>query len=410
MFALNLLYFILYLVGTHNLSEFKNKKVALVLSGGVVKAAAWHLGVTLALEELGFTLKSNKNSALDEFNVKRSLEVDTYVGSSAGAMISIMLACGLTSQEIINGVLGLKKGEMNKLTYKDMFHLHKRRSKPTYSNSHQPLEEFPTIIRKLVQPFLSFPGLFSTDGARKYLLNNVLTVDTFEEFIPDLFVVATQLDHSRKVIFSKYNYPNPSHDSTAVYYTGTSVSDAAAASMSVPPFYAPYPINNIKTDQTDYYIDGEIRETLSTHVAEDNNCDIIISSWTHTPYHYHDEVGSLVNYGLTSISIQSIYLLIQKKIVASRAKRATAIDILNTVSEYMKSEKFSNKHRREILSVLERKLNVNPNIKLVDIYPDHHDYKLFFANSFSLNPDVASYVVKAGYKRTMQLLSEPEFL
>lgn len=397
-------------MGKHNLSEFKNQKVALVLSGGVVKAAAWHLGVTLALEELGFTLKSNKNSAIDEFNVKRSLEIDTYVGSSAGAMISIMLACGLTPQEIINGVLGLKKGEMKKLSYKDMFHLHKRQSKPTYTSSHQPLEEFPTLIRKLVQPFLSFPGLFSTDGAKKYLLENVLSVDSFEEFIPDLFVVATQLDHSRKVIFSKYNYPNPSHDSTAVYYTGTKVSDAAAASMSVPPFYAPYPIFNSKTNQTDYYIDGEIRETLSTHVAEDNNCDIIISSWTHTPYHYHDEVGSLVNYGLQSISIQSIYLLIQKKIVASRAKRATAIDILNTVSDYMKSEKFANKQRREILAILERKLNVNPNIKLIDIYPDHHDYKLFFANSFSLNPDIASYTVKAGYKRTMQILSEPEFL
>ena len=105
-----------------NLNEFKNKKTALVLSGGVVKAAAWHLGVTLALEELGFTLKSNKNSAKGELNVPRSLEVSSYVGSSAGAMISVFLASGLTPQEIINGVLGLKKGEMKKLSYRDMFH------------------------------------------------------------------------------------------------------------------------------------------------------------------------------------------------------------------------------------------------------------------------------------------------
>ena len=393
-----------------NLNEFKNKKTALVLSGGVVKAAAWHLGVTLALEELGFTLKSNKNSAKGELNVPRSLEVSSYVGSSAGAMISVFLASGLTPQEIINGVLGLKKGEMKKLSYRDMFHLHRRRSKPLYHHGHGLFESFPRPIRNLLQPFLSFPGLFSTEGARNYLLENVLSVDSFEDFIPDLFIVATQLDHSRKVIFSKYNYPNPTHDSTAVYYTGTKVSDAAAASMSVPPFHAPYPVQNQVTGETDYYIDGEIRETLSTHVAEDNNCDIIISSWTHTPYHYHDEVGSLINYGLPSIAIQSIYLLIQKKIVASRAKRATAIDILNTVSEYMKNEKFSQTYRRDILSILERKLNVNPNVKLIDIYPDHHDYKLFFANSFSLNPDSAAHAVKAGYKKAMQILSEPEFL
>jgi len=392
-----------------DLSEFKNKKTALVLSGGVVKAAAWHLGVALALEELGFTLKSNKN-ADDQFGYKRSLEIDTYVGSSAGAMISIFLACGYTPQEIINGVLGLNKSKMQKLSYKDMFHFSRKKMKPLRSDLFNPLEEFPSIIKHALKPFMGFSGLFSTEGIRQYLLNNILEFDTFEEFVPDLFIVGTQLDHSRKVIFSKYNYPNPSHDSTAIYYTGIPVSQAAAASMSVPPFYSPYPIENPITGELDYYIDGEIRETLSTHVAEDNGCDIIISSWTHTPYHYHDEVGSLVNYGLSHIAIQSIYLMIQKKIVASRAKRATAVDITNTISEYMKQEKFSNAHRKEILAIIERKLNVKSNVKLIDIYPDHHDYKLFFANSFSLNPNVAAHAVKSGYKKTMEILSDPEFL
>jgi len=393
-----------------NLSEFKNKKTALVLSGGVVKAASWHLGVALALEELGFNLKSNKNSTDDQFNLSRSLEISTYVGSSAGAMIAIFLASGFTPQEVINGVLGLKSSRMKKLSYKHIFHLAKKKSKPLNSDIYHPLDEFPPIIRNLIKPFSSFSGFFSTEGVRKYLIDHVLDVDSFEEFVPDLFIVGTQLDHSRKVIFSKYNYPSPSHDATACYYTGTSISDAAAASMSVPPFYTPYPIKNPKTGEMDYYIDGEIRETLSTHVAEDNGCDIIISSWTHTPYHFFDEIGSLANYGLPSIAIQSIYLMIQKKIVASRARRATANDIMNTVSGYMKSENFTERHRREILAILERKLNFKKNVKLIDIYPDHQDYKLFFGNSFSLNPKVAAHTVKAGYKKTMQVLSQPEFL
>lgn len=394
----------------YNLSEFKNKKIALVLSGGVVKAAAWHIGVTLALEELGFTLMSNKNSDKNDNVIKRSLEIGTYVGSSAGAMISIFLAAGFTPQEIINGAFGLTSSDMKRLTYFHMFYLHKRKYKPKMKDLYHPLEDFPPFIRSVLKPFLGFPGLFSTEGVRKYLLDGILDVDTFEEFVPDLFVVGTQLDHSQKTIFGRYNYPNPSHDSTATYQTGVKVSDAAAASMSVPPFYAPYPIKNPNTDEINYYIDGEIRETLSTHVAEDNGCDIIISSWTHTPYHYHDEVGSLINYGLPSIAIQSIYLLIQKKIVASRAQRATAIDILSTVSEYMKQEKFSNAHCRDILAILERKLNINPNVKLIDIYPDHHDYKMFFGNSFSLNPKSAQHAVKSGYKKAMQVLSQPEFL
>jgi predicted acylesterase/phospholipase RssA len=388
-----------------DLNELKNKKIALVLSGGVVKAAAWHLGVTLALEELGFSLKSNKNSSPAQDLNQKSLEIGTYVGSSAGAMICVFLAAGYTPQDVIQATLGIKGSRLKGISYKDMFYIKRPDLRAPKSDLYFPLDGFPTLLKNFLKPIISVPGFFSTEGVRQYLLANIIEKDTFEDFAADLFIVATQLDHSRKVIFSKYNYPNPSHDSTSVYYTGTNVSFAAAASMSVPPFYTPYPIRNRLTNGIDYYIDGEIRETLSTHVAEDNGCEVIISSWTHTPYHFHDEVGSLVNYGLPAIAIQSIYLMIQKKIVASRAERAKAIDIIDTVNDYMKMEKFSQNHRREIMAILQRKLNINPKVKLIDIFPNHHDYKLFFANSFSLNSKVSAHAVEAGYKRTMQILS-----
>jgi predicted acylesterase/phospholipase RssA len=387
-----------------DLNEIKNKKIALVLSGGVVKAAAWHLGVTLALEELGFTLKTNKNSISGNDVNPRSLEIGTFVGSSAGAMICVYLASGYSPQDIIQATLGLKGSKLRGITYKDMFNIKRPKLRAPKSDLYHPLEGLPVILKNLLRPVISLPGLFTTEGVRQYLIDNVIENDTFEDFASDLFIVATQLDHSRKVIFSKYNYPNPTHDSTSVYYTGTNVSYATAASMSVPPFYCPYPIKNKTTNEVEYYIDGEIRETLSTHVAEDNGCDVIISSWTHTPYHFHDEVGSLVNYGLPPIVIQSIYLLIQKKIISSRAERAKAIDIIDTVNDYMKKEKFSSDHRREIMAILQRKMNINPKVKLIDIYPSHHDYKLFFANSFSLNSNVSAHAVEAGYKRTMQIL------
>lgn len=387
-----------------DLNDLKNKKIALVLSGGVVKAAAWHLGVTLALEELGFSLKSNKTVSSELEINQRSLEIGTYVGSSAGAMICVYLASGYTPQDVIQATLGIKGSKLRGINYKDMFYIKRPKLKAPRPDLYTPLEGLPTILKNVLRPVISLPGFFSTEGIREYLLKNVIDIDTFDSFVPDLFIVATQLDHSRKVIFSKYNYPNPGHDSTSVYYTGTNVSYAAAASMSVPPFYCPYPIKNRHTNQVDYYIDGEIRETLSTHVAEDNGCDVIISSWTHTPYHFHDEVGSLIHYGLPPIAIQSIYLMIQKKIVSSRAERAKAIDIIDTVNDYMKMEKFSQTHRREIMAILQRKLNINPKVKLIDIFPDHHDFKLFFANSFSLNSKVSAHAVEAGYKRTMQIL------
>lgn len=386
-----------------DLSDLKNKKTALVLSGGVVKAASWHLGVTLALEELGFSYKTNKTPEDTDTHSQKGLEISTFVGSSAGNLINLFLTNGYTPQDVIDSFLKVKNSKLRPISYKEMLFLKSVKLMPKKSGLFDPFEEFPMGIRHLLKPLMTFSGFFTTHGLGQYLDEFVLKHQNFEDYAADIFVIATQLDHSRKVIFSKFNYPKPSHDSTAVYYTGIPIAEAASASMSVPPFYSPYPVKNNHTGQIDYYIDGEIRETLSTHVAEDNGCEYIISSWTHTPYHYHDEVGSLANYGLYAICVQAIYLMIQKKIVASRSRRLVARDIINTVNDYMKDQKFSNSHRKDIVSILERKLNFNSNVKLIDIYPDHHDYQLFFSNSFSLNPKNTAHAMRAGYKKTMEV-------
>lgn len=380
-----------------DLSPFKSSKIALVLSGGVVKAASWHLGVALALEELGFNLKNNESAEDDPYLI------GTYVGSSAGALINTYFASGFKPIDVIESSLRRPDARLSSLSYKDMLSLKKPIRGASRGTSYDPFDGFPPFLKRILSPVLSINGLFSTQGIHDYLLKHVLLSTRFEDYKSDVFVVATQLDHSRKVIFSKYKYPNPHHDNTAHYYTGVGIADAVAASTAVPPFYAPFPIKNPQTGQLEYYIDGEIRETLSTHVAVDNGCNLVISSWTHTPYHYHDEIGSLISYGLPAICTQAIYLMIQKKIVASRARRLASEDIINTVNDYMKSHKFEEKHRKNIVSILERKLNFDPKVKFIDIFPDHDNYNIFFQNSFSLGPDKTSKVVSMAYKRTMEV-------
>jgi predicted acylesterase/phospholipase RssA len=386
-----------------DISNFKNKKTALVLSGGVVKAAAWHIGVAWALEDLGFVFKHNNSEPNPD------LEISTYVGSSAGSLVNLFFASGYSPLDVIDSFVNKEDSILKSIGYKDMLSLKRPGIKPNNPNLYDPLDGFPGLLKKLLKPVLSTSGFFTTQGLNDYIKNHVIKSNNFSDYDADLFVVATQLDHSRKVIFSKYNYPRPAHDATAHFYTGIPISEAVTASMSVPPFYSPYPIKNTYTGQTDYYIDGEIRETLSTHVAVDNSCDFIISSWTHTPYHYQDEVGSLVNYGLPAICVQAIYLMIQKKIVESRARRLASEDILNTVNSYMKSNKFDEIHRRHITSILERKLNYRQGVHLIDIYPKHENFDLFFMNSFSLNPEKTSKLVKAGYKRTLEIFKHHEW-
>ncbi len=385
-----------------DIDNFKGKKVALVLSGGVVKAAAWHIGVGLALDELGFTLKSNHSPP-------SPLEISTYVGSSAGALISLYYASGFSPRDIINAHLYKDSKVLAPVTYKDMLSFKSDTPRPPKGNSYEPFSEFPFFIKSVINPLLNFNGLFSTTGLKRYLEKEVLISNNFEDYKSDVFVIATQLDHSRKVVFSKYKYPRPYHDKTVSYYTNTPISECVAASMSVPPFYSPSPVKNPVTGKTDYYIDGEIRETLSTHVAVDNSCDVIISSWTHTPYHFQSEIGSLVNYGLPAIATQAIYLMIQKKIVSSRAKRAASADILDTVNEYCKGNRIDEIHRRNLLQILERKLNYKPHIHYIDIFPTHENYDIFFKNSFSLHPNNMRDLVKLGFQRTMEIFRRHEW-
>ena len=51
-------------------------------------------------------------------------------------------------------------------------------------------------------------------------------------------------------------------------------------------------------------------------------------------------------------------------------------------------------------------MNYNPNVKFIDIYPDHSHYKLFFTNSFSLDPNEAKYIMTAGYKKTLEVFKK----
>ena len=387
-------------LNTVDISPFKNKKTSLVLSGGVVKAGAWHLGVAHALEDLGFTFASISNPKPD-----CDYTISSYVGASAGSLINMYFANGFTPTDVIKSFLRDDHAAVRSFSYRDMLSLKRPIKNGNKNPLYEPFHEFPLGIRHLIKPLVKFSGIFSTEGLRQYLLKDVIKSNNFDDY-PDMFIIATQLDHSRKVIFSKYQYPNPRHDTTAEYYTGHDVTDAVAASMSVPPFYAPFPIYNPQTKLTDYYIDGEIRETLSTHAAIDNGSDIVISSWTHTPYHFHDEIGSLVNYGMPAIAVQSIYLLIQKKIVSSRARIATNRDLLDSISSYMKDNKLGEIHRKKILKIVEKKLDYKPNVKLIDIYPDHHDYKTFFSSSFSLKKSVTEHLVQQGYNRTLEVLKD----
>src|ERR1700675_1032202 len=86
----------------------KNPKIALVLAGGAVTGGAFKLG----------GLK-----ALDDFLVNRkTTEFDTYVGLSAGAVLSAPLAAGVSPAEMVKSLAG-ESEQFSRLNGSDFYSL-----------------------------------------------------------------------------------------------------------------------------------------------------------------------------------------------------------------------------------------------------------------------------------------------
>lgn len=389
----------------------KNKKsIALVLSGGGVKAAAFHIGVCLALREKGF--KFVGGLAKDYVDEDPAPKIRTYVGSSAGSIISTFLASGYQVDDLIDAFeMGIKSKDrttsprLKPLTYWDIFSL----------DSPGLLKSIPSKLRKkslvtggfeaFLKNGLKFSGLFSVKGLEKYLRTNVLPTNKFSDLAANLYIVATRLNQSGKTVFGPVTGVTDSGETQYADYAN--ISDAAAASMALPPMFGPYGIKNDRGDMR-YFFDGEIRDTLSTHIAVDFGADLVISSYSIQPYKYSPKMGSLHEYGIPIIVNQALYQLVEQKIQRHIANQDTLKTIYNSVDGYFKQMDLPEEHREKLLEIICKKANYKPDVEYLYIHPNPQDYEMFFVDHFSLNRDILERIVKIGFKAALKTLRRYE--
>lgn len=390
------------------------KKVALVLSGGGVKAAAFHIGVCLALKEKGFTFAGGtKEMVRQRFPKDDPMTIRLYVGSSAGAFVATTLAAGYSVESLINAfqlgsgnTASYEKNDLDFLKpigYRDIFAI----------NGSGLLNLFPENLLKrslvtggieaMLKNGLKFNGLFSARGLEKYLRKQVLIDNEFARLGVDLFIVATQLNHTRKAIFG--NFAESSKTATTKYINYATISDAVAASTSLPPVFAPYGIDN-QSGKKIYYYDGEIRDTLSSHIAADYGADLVISSYSVQPYHYTNEMGSLHKYGIPVILNQALYQVIQQKIAKNIQYKSDIRSIYNAVDGYFKQANLPSEHREKILEIIKQRVNYRPEVDYIYINPRPQNYEMFFVDHFSLNPDILARIVRIGFKSAINVLRQ----
>jgi predicted acylesterase/phospholipase RssA len=397
------------------------KKIAFVCSGGATKAGAFHLGVALALQEHGFKFVGGLNPSPGALHHPAPMEISTYVGSSAGSVIASYLAAGYSLENIFNAFLNRKPTDpkdtlprvLPRLSYNAMFRLRAGLAREQIGQLAFLRMIYKAITEGDFQAILQLrwikaTGLFSTAGVEQFMREDVLPSNHFKDYIADLFIVATQLNHSRKVVFGKYSFEPPPSDLTCQYDSMVPISDACAGSTALPFIYAPYSIKNANGEEN-FYIDGEVRDTLSSHVAIDAGCDLVFASYTLQPYHYQKETGSLTQHGLPAILIQSLFLVIEQKINQHIHSKITQRKAINEVEAYCNQVGLADEHKKMILSILERELYHKRNVDTIYIHPDPEDEQMFFGEHFTLSQKKLAEYVKRGFKAGALTLKKYHF-
>lgn len=390
----------------------KNKrKIALVLGGGGIKAAAFHIGVCMALKEKKFLFAGgNAAEVKAHYPPDYARTIRTYVGSSAGAFIATMLAEGYPIDSLLNA-FEVGMGKHSHISAKDPYYLKPIGYRHIFNlNGKSLLKGIPSLLKKhnlisggleaFIKSGFKVNGLFTTDGIERYVRKG-FQYNSFQDLGVDLYIIATQLNHSRKVIFG--NFPESYKTRNTKYINYASISQAIAASTALPPVFSPYGIEKPK-GKTLYFFDGEIRDTLSAHIASDFDADLVISSYAMHPYHYTEEIGSLHTYGMPAIINQALYQVLQQKIDKHLEQQQSYKQIVNAVDGYFKQSGLPAEHKDKVIEIITSRIGFNPETDYINIHPDPNNYEMFFADHFSLNPTVLQKIVRAGFKAGIHAL------
>ena len=197
-----------------NINLSSKKKIALVLSGGGIKAAAYHIGVCLALKEKGFIFEGGSKESVQLRAHKTSPKIQLYVGSSAGAFVSAVLASGRPLESLITAFqvgfgntpfYNLANEESIKpIGYRHIFNLNSRRILSFLPETLLKKSILTGGLEVLLKEGFKLNGFFNTNGLERYLRKYVLDENDFSRLGVELYIVATQLNQSRKVVFGHY--------------------------------------------------------------------------------------------------------------------------------------------------------------------------------------------------------------
>jgi NTE family protein len=244
----------------------RRSKTALVLGGGGFTGGVYQIGALRALDLL------TVNRTVNDF--------DVYIGTSAGAFVSTLVANGITPEEMSRVVNNqaptpfreVDLGTLLRLNYSDfisrglLFPLRLAGLARTLAGRWREVSVM-DIFTGLAEALP--PGIYSGAGVEKYLhgiLSDADRSDDFRLVEPELYLTATDLDTCERVVFG------------ATGWDDVPISKAVSASTALPMVYRPVEIKGRQ------FVDGGIRSTTNVDLAVERGAKFIVVVNPLVPY------------------------------------------------------------------------------------------------------------------------------
>lgn len=255
----------------------QRSKVAMVLAGGGVAGAVYEIGALCAIDE-----------ALCDLSVN---EVDLYVGTSAGALISSCLVNGISPRVLLTaletpllGIDPLEPHHLFSFNVADTLQRSLRLPSAILDTARRILSEREraSFLDVIEMVSVGLPtGLYDNSSLEQYLrhsLTNPGRSNSFHQLPRELLIIATDLDTGERAIFGEA----PLID--------VPISQAVCASAAIPLFYRPVQIGKR------YFIDGGVRGTASLDIAIERGANLIVCINPMVPFdNSHHEPGASLN-------------------------------------------------------------------------------------------------------------------
>jgi len=259
---------------------------------------------------------------------------------------------------------------------------------------------------------LNMGGLLTTAGVERYFRKHVLPTNRFADLAPDLFLPATQVNNARKVVFGPVDSMagGGGYDPSCAYYDNVLISHALAAAVAVPPVFAPYGLVSPSSGQRFHYYDGEVRETLSAHIARDAGADFVIASSIWSPYSYDEQVGSLADMGMAVIAEQAIHQAIEQKVDKDRRLGRKFDELLALVEAHGRRHDLPAEATEQLREQVCELLGHRP-MRSLYVCPQRDDHAVFMESPFSFDRQTVDRCIDAGYRAYRAGVEDnPEFL